>query len=209
MRPGPAERGTRSSESPKLNEALASATEATWDLARSASEPAARLSRQFLDAATEPGRERAPATSAAVSVPSLDSFAPDSAAAVATIQQVGDRLADRRPTALFDRAPGLRLPARAGSSQTRRSCQPARGEGSLMELTRFDECPRRFMPATAANTRPCRRRVTSCVTSGARHWPPWAASCAQPRSEAAQVPAGSPPVERGAATGSSLMRRLS
>jgi hypothetical protein len=85
--------GLDSSESPKLNEALASATEATWDLARSASEPAARLSRQFLDAATEPDKERTPGDTAAVSVPSLDSFAPDSAAAVETIQQVGDRLA--------------------------------------------------------------------------------------------------------------------
>ena len=42
-------------EARKLNDALASATEASWDLARSASEPAARLSRQFLDAATESG----------------------------------------------------------------------------------------------------------------------------------------------------------
>ena len=37
-----------------LNEAVAGATAATWDLARSASEPAARISRQVLDAATEP-----------------------------------------------------------------------------------------------------------------------------------------------------------
>ena len=37
-----------------LNEAVADATDATWDLARSASEPAARISRQVLDAATEP-----------------------------------------------------------------------------------------------------------------------------------------------------------
>jgi len=81
-----------SSEHPRLNAALASATEATWDLARSASEPAARLSRQFLDAATEADTEQNSAASAVVSVPSLNSLAPDSAAAVATIQQVGDRL---------------------------------------------------------------------------------------------------------------------
>ena len=81
-----------SSEHPRLNEALASATEATWDLARSASEPAARLSRQFLDAATVADLEQNSAASAAVSVPSLNALAPDSAAAVATIQQVGDRL---------------------------------------------------------------------------------------------------------------------
>ena len=81
------------SEHPRLNEALASATAATWDLARSASEPAARLSRQFLDAATEAETEQSPSASASVSVPSLNAFAPDSAAAVTTIQQVGDRLA--------------------------------------------------------------------------------------------------------------------
>jgi hypothetical protein len=82
------------SDSPKLNEALASATEASWDLARSASEPAARLSRQLLDAATESGEPGPSASSGALSVPSLDAFAPDSAAAVATIQQVGDHLAN-------------------------------------------------------------------------------------------------------------------
>jgi hypothetical protein len=82
------------SDGPKLNEALASVTEASWDLARSASEPAARLSRQFLDAATDAGPEKPREASGSVSVPSLDAFAPDSAAAVATIQQVGDRLAN-------------------------------------------------------------------------------------------------------------------
>jgi hypothetical protein len=82
------------SDGPKLNEALASATEASWDLARSASEPAARLSRQLLDAATESGPDQPRQSSGAVSVPSLDAFAPDSAAAAATIQQVGDRLAN-------------------------------------------------------------------------------------------------------------------
>src|SRR5262249_44438179 len=78
----------------KLNEALARATEASWDLARSASEPAARLSRQLLVAATESGDPESPETSRALSIPSLDAFAPDSAAAVATIQQVGDHLAN-------------------------------------------------------------------------------------------------------------------
>ena len=82
------------SDGPKLNEAFASATEASWDLARSASEPAARLSRQFLDAATESGPDQPHESSGGVSVPSLDAFAPDSAAAIATIQQVGDRFAD-------------------------------------------------------------------------------------------------------------------
>jgi hypothetical protein len=81
------------SKSPGLNEALASASEATWDLARSASEPAARLSQQFLDAASEPDPRHPSGTLATVSVPSLDSFAPDSTAAVETIQQVSDHLA--------------------------------------------------------------------------------------------------------------------
>jgi hypothetical protein len=84
-----------------LNHAVFEATTATWDLARSASEPTARISRQVLDAATgpEPGRERSTALArsepagAVVSVPSLDAFAPDTAAAGALLQQVGDHLA--------------------------------------------------------------------------------------------------------------------
>jgi hypothetical protein len=87
-------------DSRALNMALSEATAATWDLARSASEPAARISRQVLDAATGPDRSPAqPASIAgsrsvvvAVSVPSLDSLAPDTAAAGAMLQQVGDRL---------------------------------------------------------------------------------------------------------------------
>jgi len=77
----------------KLNDALASATEATWDLARAASEPAARLSRQLLDSTSDSETERARSAAGSVSVPSLDAFAPDSAAAVARIQEVGDRVA--------------------------------------------------------------------------------------------------------------------
>ena len=83
-----------------LNTALSEATAATWDLAWSASEPAARISRQVLDAATGPDRSAAQPASitgsasvvVAVSVPSLDSLAPDTAAAGAMLQQVGDRL---------------------------------------------------------------------------------------------------------------------
>jgi hypothetical protein len=83
-----------------LNMALTEATAATWDLARSASEPAARISRQALDAATGPDRSPAQPASvigsgsvvAAVSVPSLDSLAPDTAAAGAMLLQVSDRL---------------------------------------------------------------------------------------------------------------------
>jgi hypothetical protein len=87
-------------DSRALNLAFSEATAATWDLARAASEPAARISRQVLDAATGPDRSPAQPASiagsgsvgAAVSVPSLDSLAPDPAAAGAMLQQVGDRL---------------------------------------------------------------------------------------------------------------------
>jgi hypothetical protein len=81
--------------------AVAEASAATWDLARSASEPAARISRQVVDAATDPERDRPQPISAnssdsdalVIAVPSLDALAPDTAAAGAMLQQVGDRLA--------------------------------------------------------------------------------------------------------------------
>jgi hypothetical protein len=82
-----------------LNDALAEATSATWDLALAASEPAARISRQMLDAATEPelrpGDSAIPGRAAEVSVtmPTLTSLAPDPSAARAMLQDVGDRLA--------------------------------------------------------------------------------------------------------------------
>jgi hypothetical protein len=84
-----------------LNTALADATEATLDLARAASEPAARIGRQVIDAAArhEPGAtEVAPAAgpdsiAMTMPVPSLDALAPDPAAAAAVWQQVGDGLA--------------------------------------------------------------------------------------------------------------------
>jgi hypothetical protein len=83
-----------------FNTALADATDATWDLARLASEPAARISRQVLEAATSPERpqisEAGSAKGAApdsVTALSLGALAPDSAAAVASLQQVGDHLA--------------------------------------------------------------------------------------------------------------------
>jgi hypothetical protein len=81
-----------------IDEALAGATAATWDLARSASEPAARISRQVLGAATEPQVNRSlarPGDDDLVLLPSLDSLAPGSNAAVAMLQQVGDRLSTR------------------------------------------------------------------------------------------------------------------
>jgi hypothetical protein len=92
---------TRSVDARALDSALADATSATWDLARSASEPAARLSRHVLDVATGPERDPARpaagaepiAIAATVSVPSLDALAADTAAAGAMLQQVGDRLA--------------------------------------------------------------------------------------------------------------------
>ena len=72
---------------------------ATWDLARSASEPAARISRQVFDAAISPEGTlaqpglRGGAVPESVTGLSLDALAYDSAAAVATLQQVGDHLA--------------------------------------------------------------------------------------------------------------------
>jgi hypothetical protein len=86
---------------PNLNTAVADATAATWDLARSASEPAARISRQVLSAATEADREPSlpnpdaglETVSTGASVLSLAALAPDTAAAEAMLQQVGDHLA--------------------------------------------------------------------------------------------------------------------
>jgi hypothetical protein len=85
-----------------LNTALADATEATLDLARAASLPAARIGRQVIDVAAgpEPGSAlTAPAAGGdsiamVVAVPSLDALAPDPAAAAAMWQHVGDGLAD-------------------------------------------------------------------------------------------------------------------
>ena len=83
-----------------LNAALAEATAATWDLARSASEPAARISREVLDAATRSDQtpdeltsERRPWGGQRNSFRSVAGFAcPRHAAAGAMLQQVGDRL---------------------------------------------------------------------------------------------------------------------
>jgi hypothetical protein len=91
-----------------LNQAFAEATSATWDLARSASGPAARISRDVLDATTQgnprPGETPTDASSTApagtieglasltVPVPSLEPLTPDASAASAVLQQVGDRL---------------------------------------------------------------------------------------------------------------------
>jgi hypothetical protein len=77
-----------------LNTALADATAVTWDLARSASEPAARISRQVLDAATGPEAAADDGSgSFSVSVSSYVPTSPDSTAASTMLQQVGDSLA--------------------------------------------------------------------------------------------------------------------
>jgi hypothetical protein len=102
----PSDRESQRSQTPvgdmwDLDLALADATAATWDLARSASEPAARISRQMLDVVTQAERNNARPVDGAssepvapvASVPSLDSLAPDTAAAGAMLQQVGDRFA--------------------------------------------------------------------------------------------------------------------
>jgi hypothetical protein len=105
-RPSPPTAGTGSRPSTlvdtrSLNAAVAEAAEATLDLARSASEPAARISRQVLNAATmtqvEPGptvlARGAGSEPATLAVPILGSLAPDSKAASAMLQALGDRFA--------------------------------------------------------------------------------------------------------------------
>ncbi len=126
--------------SPSINRALADATSATWDLARSASEPAARLGREVLDANEDDGAARtaAAATTARaqhaeglaslnVPVPSLEPLAPD---ASAVLQQVGDQIsAGVRPISSTarqafgfllgpDRRPVNRAGAAAGSTSS-------------------------------------------------------------------------------------------
>jgi hypothetical protein len=90
----------RNTDADVLREALADATDATWDLARSTSEPATRLGREVLEAAT-PGHDAdGPGSSGSESVSfhltSLSSVlrggAPSSASA-ALLQDLGDGLA--------------------------------------------------------------------------------------------------------------------
>lgn len=91
-------------DAPALNRALADVTSATWDLARSAAEPAARISRGMIDAATTDGStpDHTPTGSTSVTstgsadglsglgvVPSLDRLAPDP---TSVLQEVGGRL---------------------------------------------------------------------------------------------------------------------
>jgi hypothetical protein len=87
--------GHVSADTRALDTALADATAATWDLARSASEPAARISLHVLDVATEPqsGSIDDGSSSFSVSVSSYVPAAPDSAAAAAMLRQMGDSLA--------------------------------------------------------------------------------------------------------------------
>jgi hypothetical protein len=126
-------------DSRPLNRALAEATSATWDLARSASEPAARISRDVLDATTvaEPGSGEAPMVDAStgtseglaslsVPMPSLEPLAPEATAGV--LQQVGDHLsAGVRPLSSTARhafgfllgAPGARAESGANGRTSR------------------------------------------------------------------------------------------
>ena len=105
--PGPASGSAlrpsnRPSDSRVLSEALADATAATWDLARTTSEPAARLGRQVLASATQveyPTRAGASAADpAGSSYPGLDSLTgvlpvvPQAPPGSALLQQVGDGL---------------------------------------------------------------------------------------------------------------------
>jgi hypothetical protein len=98
---GPSEPETNSDpvDSRAFNLALADATAASWELARSASEPAARISLQMLAAIADTQHGPAQPSSSissepsAVAVPSLDALAPDAAAAGEMLQQVGERVA--------------------------------------------------------------------------------------------------------------------
>jgi hypothetical protein len=91
-----------------LDRALSEATAATWDLARSASEPAARIGRDVLDARPpiEEGPGRRPVDPSVRSsgdsseglagltlpLPSLERLGSDATAPSAVLQEVGDRL---------------------------------------------------------------------------------------------------------------------
>ncbi len=114
----------RPSDPHALSAALANATAATWDLARTTSEPAARLGRQVLESATQGENPAAGGAAAAdptfSSYPGLDSLAgvlpivPQSPPGSALLQQVGDGLsASVRPLSSTARqAFGfLRIPA--------------------------------------------------------------------------------------------------
>jgi hypothetical protein len=100
--PGGAKPPPRQTEALLLSNALADATEATWDLARTTSGPAARLGRQVLEAATQADRRARPITdqdpeddgeSALASIPSLLRDFPESPPGAALLQDVGDGLA--------------------------------------------------------------------------------------------------------------------
>jgi hypothetical protein len=94
--------------SPALNRALAEATSATLDLARTASEPAGRISRDMLDAAEEKGVSASQRPSGAsetgsagpeeelvglsMTLPSLDPLRSETSGASRVLQQVGDHL---------------------------------------------------------------------------------------------------------------------
>jgi hypothetical protein len=92
----------RAADSRILSSALADATAATWDLARTTSEPAARLGRQVFERATQPENpSRAAASAADPAGPSysgLDSFTAvlpvvsQSPPGSALLQQMGDGL---------------------------------------------------------------------------------------------------------------------
>ena len=140
--------GTRRSESHSIAPSPKPRS-ATWDLARSASEPAARISREMLEATTRPaefesdprsdgtvaGEDHVPISrpmGLTVSVPSLAPFAPDPSAASAALQQVGDHLADGvRPLSDTARhAFGFLMGSARGSG--RAAWQSAVREGGLM-----------------------------------------------------------------------------
>jgi hypothetical protein len=94
-------RGAPGGPSP-LDRALSEATSATWDLARSATEPAARIGREMLDASAPAGDRSVDRVASAepdeglaglsISVPNLDLLGSDADPASAIIEQVGGQL---------------------------------------------------------------------------------------------------------------------
>ncbi|MGC8643070.1 MAG: hypothetical protein ACP5XB_24690 [Isosphaeraceae bacterium] len=99
---GAAGQPVRQADARFLSNALSRATEATWDLARTTSGPAARLGRQVLEAATQSDRQARPtpaavadeeSKSALAAIPSLLPDLPASPPGAALLQDVGDGLA--------------------------------------------------------------------------------------------------------------------
>jgi hypothetical protein len=131
----------RQADSRVLSEALADATAASWDLARTTSEPAARLGRQVLESATQvenPSRAGIRRRSCRFFVPrpGLTHRGPPgrsaSAAGLCPASASGGWFVGECPPPVVHRTPGLRVPADSVAREERQQPDPpARLEGSL------------------------------------------------------------------------------